>query len=167
MGDGRPLRRPEMNADHEPTEDAIFTLHRYFIWANKLREHLEETLRQQGPMPDTHPRMTDSERESTEQAARQWLLPVFFYGSYWLASLYVVLEGWQALQLQDAKVDRLMDREFVDLLRRHRNAILHYQPQYLDRRVEALVIDSAGTRAGHAREVHDALSEYFLRWFDR
>ena len=156
-----------MNAQHEPTEHAIFTLHRYFIWANRLREHLEDTLRQQGPMPDTHARMADAEREAAEQAARAWLLPVFFYGSYWLASLYVVVEGWQELGLHDARVDQLLERAFVDLLRRNRNAVLHYQPEYLDRRVVELVASSQGEGSGRARELHEALSEYFLRWFER
>jgi hypothetical protein len=155
-----------MKPEQEAEPEEIFTLHRYFIWASRHREHLEITLQQQGPIPDTTPNMSDSERAAIEQAARAWFLPVFFYGSSWLASLFVVVEGWQKLCLHDDEVDRLLDAKFLDLLRRNRNAIFHYQPEYLDNRVLQFVQGSREKGPGQARELHEALSGYFLRWFE-
>lgn len=33
------------------------------------------------------------------------------YMSYWYAGLYVVIEGWQKLKLQDMAIDTLLKRE--------------------------------------------------------
>lgn len=151
----------------KPDDGRVFTLHRYFIWANRLRDHMLETLEQQGPMPDTNPSMSESEREATEAAARAWMLPVLFYGSYWHASLHVVVEGWRKLNLTDPAVDNLLDTSFLDHLRKNRNAIFHFQPTYLDDRVSRFIVDSRGRCVGQAHRLHDALSEYFFRWFEQ
>jgi hypothetical protein len=153
------------NESSSPDEVAVFTLHRYFIWANRLRDSLLDTIEAQGPCPDTHPEMSEEEREATEMQARSWFLPVFFFGSYWLASLYVVVEGWQEIGLDDPEVSKLLDEEFLQRLRRHRNAVLHYQPKYLDRRVETMFTENSGSWIGQARSLHDALSRFFLEWF--
>lgn len=48
--------------------------------------------------------------------------------STWYALLYVVIEGYKELQLRDETIDALLaEEEFVDALRRFRNAIFHYQ----------------------------------------
>ena len=48
--------------------------------------------------------------------------------STWYALLYVVIEGYKELKLQDEGIDELLRREdLVDSLRRFRNAIFHYQ----------------------------------------
>ncbi len=57
--------------------------------------------------------------------------------AYWLASEYVVLEGWQEIGDNDAKIDRLLALypENIDLLRRCRNAVYHFQKEVLDTRI--------------------------------
>ena len=47
---------------------------------------------------------------------------------YWLASLYVVVEGWKELQLRHPEIDRLIV-EHEESLRRFRNAVYHFQLQ--------------------------------------
>lgn len=47
---------------------------------------------------------------------------------FWFASLYVVIEGWRALGLADARIDQLISTGPVDALRRFRNATFHFQP---------------------------------------
>lgn len=56
--------------------------------------------------------------------------------SLWLASLYVVVEGWKELGEKDRKIDELVDEcpQYIDLLRKYRNAVYHYQPSLLDNR---------------------------------
>jgi hypothetical protein len=157
-----------MTADqYDASEQAIFTLHRYFIWTNRMRNHFLDAVEAQGPVPNTRPEMTDQERETAEFEARAWLLPPFLYGSYWLASLYVLVEGWKNLKLSDPAVDALLDDRFVSLLRRYRNSIFHFQPKYLDHRVEEFMQEISGERQGHASRVHDALERFFWRWFEQ
>jgi len=45
------------------------------------------------------------------------------------ASMYVAIEGWEQLKLQDAEVERILheNKEGVVLLRRARNAVYHFQ----------------------------------------
>jgi len=49
--------------------------------------------------------------------------------SAWYASLWVVVEGWKELELDDSSIDKLLNAapEYVDLLRRYRNGVFHYQ----------------------------------------
>ena len=48
--------------------------------------------------------------------------------SVWYALLYVVIEGYNELKLNDPDIDELLTRsEYVDALRRFRNATFHYQ----------------------------------------
>lgn len=115
-------------------------------------------------MPDTNPGMSEAEREATEMAARAWFMPIFLYESYWLASLYVLVEGWKKLQLWDPQVNRYLDGKLVDRLRRHRNGIFHFEPTYLDDGVKLMVWDRSGAWILQARAFHDALSKYFLEW---
>lgn len=165
-GDSRRARLERLRSVLRKREAAIHTLHRYFIWTNRMRNHLEETISSQGPIPDTTPAMSAAEKEAAERAARGWFLPVFFYASYWFAGLYVVTEGWRALGLFDPGVDALLDPTFLGLLRRYRNGIFHYQPTYFDERVLELVQALKGERVGQARNLHDVFSDFFLRWFE-
>lgn len=67
----------------------------------------------------------------------------FIYSSHWLASLYVVVEGWGSLKLKDARIEKLllMYEDYVLTIKRCRNAVYHYQKDVLDKRVEAAVGD--------------------------
>jgi hypothetical protein len=47
--------------------------------------------------------------------------------SYWYAALYVVIEGWRDLGLADATIDALLQSPNVDLLKRYRNGVFHFQ----------------------------------------
>lgn len=58
----------------------------------------------------------------------------FLYMSYWYAGFYVVIEGWQKLNLHDEVIDRLLSSSNVSLLRRYRNGAFHFQVDYFDKR---------------------------------
>ena len=68
------------------------------------------------------------------------LLPPFFETKtglamgLWLGSLYVVVEGWQATELSDPKINQLLTSRHVSDLRRFRNWLFHFQKRYLDER---------------------------------
>ena len=102
----------------KPTE--VFTLHRYFIHANFMRHCFFEKLKVEGA--------------STELA----LEPRIFMDS-WYAGLYVVIEGWMELKLTDPSIDELLRSPNVELLKRYRNGVCHFQKKYFDSRFMNLI----------------------------
>jgi hypothetical protein len=61
---------------------------------------------------------------------------VFAAMSVWYALLYVVIEGYRELECKDENVDRLLSQdEYVQTLRRFRNAIFHYQEDPLPKKL--------------------------------
>lgn len=66
------------------------------------------------------------------------------FSSQWYASLYVVIEGWQELEIQDNFINRILadHQKLINILRRYRNCIYHFQKNLIDKRF----IDLAKTR---------------------
>lgn len=58
--------------------------------------------------------------------------------SHWIASQYVVIEGWFELGESDKTIDGLLEKypDFIDVFRRCRNAVYHYQDCVLDKRIQ-------------------------------
>jgi hypothetical protein len=56
--------------------------------------------------------------------------------SQWYAAEYVVIEGWRDVRLQDKIIDEMLNRcpDLVELLRRYRNGVFHYQPKLIEPR---------------------------------
>lgn len=63
-------------------------------------------------------------------------MKLFSIVSQWLASLYVVIEGWQKLGEKDGRIEKILNicPKYLELLRRYRNAVYHYQPTLFDER---------------------------------
>ena len=95
---------------------------------------------------------------------QQFLDPeAFLYMSYWYAATYVIIEGWRELSLHDPEIDALLQSSNVDLLRRYRHGVFHFQAQYFDERFEGFI----GRKDSPIwiRKLRAALSRYFLDWF--
>ena len=61
---------------------------------------------------------------------------MFLALSVWYALLYVVIEGYQKMGLCDEGVDAVLaQEEYVDVLRRFRNGIFHYQQNPIPEKV--------------------------------
>jgi hypothetical protein len=135
------------------TDSDIFTLHRYFIWQNRMREHFYDGLAEAraAGRPITH---------GTDE-----MIEAFLYMSYWYGGLYVVIEGWRDLKLKDETIDRLLDSPNLDLLRRSRNGVFHYQPRYFDERFVALIRDGQDILQW-VRELNEQFGRYFLDWLE-
>ena len=56
------------------------------------------------------------------------------YMSYWYGALYVVVEGYYELRLNDATINQLLKSPNVSLLRRFRNGAFHFQADYFHSR---------------------------------
>lgn len=130
------------------TDNELHTLHRYFIWMDRMRVHFDEVIRKaEGQF-------------KTDQGAQ---IDAFLYMSYWYAGMYVVIEGWRELQLSDDKVDYLLSSsDHVELLRRYRNGVFHFQKTYFDKRFSDLW--SSKEIVAWLRKLSAAFSGFFLRW---
>lgn len=63
--------------------------------------------------------------------------------SHWIASQYVVIEGWLKLAESDATIEDLLKcyPDHVDICRRCRNAVYHYQSKVLDERIKTCLAE--------------------------
>jgi hypothetical protein len=104
----------ELSSYTEP--EPLFAWAKYLYWADLQYRHFEATL---DHSEDPH----------------KWL----FFGtmSLWYGSEYVVVEGWHHLARPDSVIDDLLQshRYEVDLLRKYRNTVFHYQPSLIDKRI--------------------------------
>jgi hypothetical protein len=94
--------------------DPVFILHRYFIWANQMRTHFDGLLANKTDHFDVESMM---------------------YMSLWYGLLYVVIEGWRELHLEDEVINKLLEPGNTELLKRYRNATFHFpqkRTKYLD-----------------------------------
>ena len=126
--------------------EMLLALHRYYIWANRLREHFDSAA-----------------SPPTESACPE---AVFIddrglFLSHWYAALFVVVEGWQEVQLSDPEIDMILSSPNVHLLRRFRNGVFHYQRNYSDPRFLDLVL--AHGVVPWVRQLNLAFGRYFLQ----
>ena len=82
------------------------------------------------------------------------------------AGLYVVIEGWRKLGLEDEEVDRLLESPNVELLRRFRNGTFHYQQKYWSEKLVELIRDGEGVPQW-VSELNRMFGRYFLIRFGR
>lgn len=123
------------------------TLHRYFIWANRMRTHFDALF------PAT--------ASPALEPGSKLFIEATLYMSYWYAGLYVVIEGWKELKLHDPVIDGLLTSPNVDLLRRYRNGVFHFQPEYMDKRFRGFVEEGTEPVAW-VRELNEQFGRFFL-----
>ena len=88
-----PWPTKKLGDDNTVADNPVNILHRYFIWANRMRIHFEEIL-------DKHTKQQiDEHRLGIES---------MMYMSLWYGLLYVVIEGWESLKLSDVIIDELL-----------------------------------------------------------
>lgn len=124
------------------------TLHRYFIWANRMRTHFDSLFSDETPVARVGP---GSKR----------FIEAMLYMSYWYAGLYVVIEGWKELELHDPVIDALLTSPNVALLRRYRNGVFHFQPDYMNARFRGF-IEEGVEPVTWVRELNQQFGRFFL-----
>ena len=131
------------------SDSDIITLHRYYIWANKMRTHFDEILKEglSGKIPD-----------------KQFEIEANLYMSYWYGGLYVVIEGWKQLVLSDGTIDLLLKSKNVALLKTYRNGVFHFNKKYYDNHFLDLI--SKGEKSVNwIRALNKEFGRYFLDWY--
>jgi hypothetical protein len=127
----------------------VFSLHRYFSWCAEMRQHYIDVGKQVSPTPSFF---------GNPDAGR-----AFMYLSYWYAGLFVVSEGWQELKLSDPEIDKLLQSPHLEKLKRFRNGVYHFQPDYFDKRfMDALVAGKDFSEWAEALML--AFNRYFEAW---
>lgn len=121
----------------------LFTLHRYFIWADRMRVHFDNT------------------QNKEKMDKQRFDIDSFLYMSYWYGGLYVVIEGWKELALQDNAVNSLLNSPNVDLLKRYRHGVFHFQKEYYDPRFTEFMTEGRNCVVW-VRQLREAFSNYFL-----
>ena len=127
------------------TDRETLTLHRYFIWANRMRTEF------------------DAELEKKARGATVGVFPIeaHLYMSLWYAHLYVVIEGWNALHLEDRTITALLESPNVALLKRYRNGVCHFQRKYFDERFMGLISEGENVVAW-IRTLNREFGRFFL-----
>jgi hypothetical protein len=125
-------------------------LHKYLLWCNKMRTQFDATL-----------------ADFTDQTpwADSVALNMNLYMSYWYGGLYVVIEGWQELGFTDPEIDTLLKSPNVDLLRRYRNGVFHFQRQYFAEKTIDIMTKGQNP-VEWVRNLNRAFGRYFLTWFE-
>ena len=103
--------------------------------------------------------------DSADDSGKIPINDFFTYSSLWYGSLFVVIEGWEALKLKDDTInDLLVEHDNLkSLLRRYRNGVYHFQPKLLDNRFIAF----GQTRDNSylwAKLLHEEFVRYFSDW---
>ncbi len=138
----------EMINETKTSDIEIFNLYKYFMWANSMKHSYENLLSQN--VEDVIPK-------SRFEAEYN------LYISYWFGGLYVVMEGWTELKLKDRRIDALLKSPNVNLLRRYRNGVFHFQRDYFDERFMGFLRDGLN-RIEWVGLLHDEFERFFLEW---
>jgi hypothetical protein len=101
----------------------LFSLHKYFVYQLEVRRSLDKFFLQKG--------LSKHELESKDAY-------INIYLDLWLWTLYVLIEWWIELWLEDENIDQLLKSKNVTLLRRYRNCIFHFQRDWYDKRFNDL-----------------------------
>lgn len=98
-------------------------------------------------------RYIDMVGEETEEGSRTSLFHTSarLWHGLWVASVYVVHEGFVQLDVQDLTLDRIRAKGDLTILRRFRNATFHFQPKWRDDRHTALIM---GDLTSWVQELH-------------
>ena len=138
------------------TDFRFLALHRYWIWANRLREYFDKAL------VDSSWVELAKQHGSTNLSVSMAFFchdPGIFM-SHWYGALCVVIEGWKDLHLDDPAIDGLLQHQNVELLRRYRNGAFHFQQDYFDARFHEFMSEQGTVE--WVRTLNKELGRFFL-----
>lgn len=99
---------------------AHLALAKYWLTANLFRSLFFRKFAETNP---THL----SETHGSLGLAYYWVSDCGILSSQWIAALYPMIEGYQALGPSDTDLDSLLQSKFLDDVRLYRNAVFHFQ----------------------------------------
>ncbi|MBN1942901.1 MAG: hypothetical protein JW849_06360 [Phycisphaerae bacterium] len=130
----------------------IITLYKYFAYASHMRKLFREA------MTDDWMKVYTPDMQG---AVNFFLSPPGIYFMYSYSGIFLVIQGWESLELHDPKIDKLLESPFVDRLRKFRNATFHYQKDMLSPKH----LQFFGTQEEKTEEWLNSLYAEFERFF--
>lgn len=128
-------------------EQSIVTLHRYFIWADRMRVHYDNTLK----------------NKKNDQNS---FIESIMYMSMWYGMMYVVVEGWEKLGLKDQAIESVLsNKKNKDLLQKYRHGVFHFHENYYDSKF--LNFYDERTTVEWIRNLRKEFSRWFLDYFKK
>jgi hypothetical protein len=120
------------NSDNQLNPNRIddTSLYRYALWADMLRTQFETSLARDR-------QELESRLQMNQIVFDRKLLESEMYMFLWFGVLYIVIEGWPELRLNEPRITKLLRSRFKDLLRDFRNATFHPE-DFDDARIRAL-----------------------------
>ena len=136
---------------------ASVALHRYWMYANRMRTYFERVIEKNPP------RSCKNDEERISEAFLFMSGEPGTFMSHWYGALYVVIEGWKQLKLNDPTIDRLLQSPNVRLLKKYRDGTFHYQRKYFDDRFANFMRSRDSVPWVH--DLTSAFGSYFLRMY--
>ena len=132
---------------------SVVSLHRYWIYSNRLRVLFKGALKQTP--------MDEMQGVPVEVAVISLLLSdLGIFMAYWYGSLYVVVEGYRELRLNDPEIDILLQSPNVDHLRLFRNGMFHFQQEPLSPKLFGIM--NSPDSVAWLQRLHRRLGEVLL-----
>lgn len=120
----------EYQLDDKQIKVAV-SLYRHLFWADNLRMQFETVL--------VRDRSEMEKRMRTQQVTFEpKLLESEICLCLWLGCLYSVIEGWSRLNVNEPRINKLLEKGYKKKLHDFRNAVFH-PVDYDDDRIKALV----------------------------
>lgn len=124
----------------DPQTDPMMRLVHYWMTAEVMREHFVDT------MEEYEGRMEDLKQEGEDWRFNTYL-------GFWMAALFVVVEGFNKLKITDSRVTCLFNEHLRDL-KSMRHEMFHFQLAAEAKGVDAI------ERGNWAGELHEALGAH-------
>ena len=136
-------------------EDLI-SLHRYWVCANRMKLSFYDALTTSG---------IESMPEEMKPISHIFIHPgdVGVFMGAWYSYLYVTIEGYRELELCDEEINKLLESDHVDRLRKFRNATFHYQKEWLSEKTMGIFEkDLEDDHVEWVRDLHIKLGDFLL-----
>ena len=127
-----------MNANSQ-----LYSLRRYYIWSDSMKSLFVQEL------------------EVTSLGVSSNYNLKFMYMSYWFASTYVLVEGWNRCKLTDPIIDQLLKSHNVRLLCDYRNSVFHFQTTENDVKTLTSLLTAGQQAVEWMLLLNQAFSNYF------
>ena len=132
----------------------IYTLHKYFIWANRMRTHFDEVLT-----------ISVNNKIETKSENKKFEIETDMYMSLWYVLLYAVVEGWRELKLHDEKINLLISNKNTKLLRRYRNRVFHFDKMDNDIRFQKFFEEQSTVQ--WTKDLNKEFGRWFLDYYKK
>lgn len=145
----------------------IGSLHKHWIIDDTIREFIVSPIQDVKFPVESKNGLLEAEVSDFSNINRaSAILPViqmysmFLRLQVWYSLLYVVIEGYKKLNLQDDNLDSLLNNDsYIQLLRKFRNATFHYQEQPFPEKIEEFLVENDSEIWVH--KVNDAFKSFF------